>query len=556
VDNMENSYDKDNMDDIILDNSNMFVTPDGDTTNENINLPKNEEKTGTIIKSIDSGASITADMILKYLLNEGVIVDSDLIGLLGEERHHLTIPGLERALARESRISDISLAKLKGALSGKDYIKSNETKTKILFDKIVSKNLGAIGIESENIKIAMIEDTPAHIEKLSEVLGSNNFEIVFCTISQFKELYSSCYENSKVKDKAKTIDLLEILDECIRNRGSDVHISVGLPPVIRVDGKLTMMDRQILDAEWMRTQVYNLVGKDQFSEIERRHDYDMALPYGTARFRVNIGMDNRGFTIVARKLPTKIPTPIDLNLPEAIQKFTELDRGLVLVTGPTGSGKSTTLASLLAEISIKHQKHIITLEDPIEFTLPRGRSVVNQRQLHASFTSFGNALRQALRQDPDVILVGEMRDLETIRTAVQAAETGHLVFGTLHTYDAASTVARIVSSFPAEEQDQVRAQLGSIVKGIVSQTLLGHRSGTGRVAAYEILVSTPAISNNLRKVDGHLSLRQSIEMGKADGMQTMDIALANLVHRGLVTEEAAREKCVDLENFKKLSKGG
>jgi twitching motility protein PilT len=149
-----------------------------------------------------------------------------------------------------------------------------------------------------------------------------------------------------------------------------------------------------------------------------------------------------------------------------------------------------------------------------------------------------------------------MRDLETIRTAVQAAETGHLVFGTLHTYDAASTVARVVSSFPAEEQDQVRAQLGSIVKGIVSQTLLAHRSGTGRVAAYEILVSTPAISNNLRKVDGHLSLRQSIEMGKADGMQTMDIALANLVHRGLVTEEAAREKCVDLENFKKLTKGG
>jgi hypothetical protein len=192
---MEKSYDKDSMEDIIIDNSNMFVTPDieDNDNNELSNLPKNEEKTGTIIKSIDSGASITADMILKYLLNEGVIVDSDLIGLLGEERHHLTIPGLERALARESRISDISLAKLKGALSGKDYIKSNETKTKLLFDKIVSKNLGAIGIESEHLKIAMIEDTPAHIEKLSEVLGSSDFEIVFCTITQFKELYSSCY---------------------------------------------------------------------------------------------------------------------------------------------------------------------------------------------------------------------------------------------------------------------------------------------------------------------------------------------------------------------------
>jgi twitching motility protein PilT len=546
--------------DNFIDNSNMFIVPDENLSNDKVEGIKNTEidiqaKTGTIIKSVDSGASITADMILKYLLQEGVIVDSDLIGLLGEERHHLTIPGLERALYRESRISDTSLAKLKGMLSGKDYIKSNETKTKYLFDKIVSKNLGAVGLEGDSMRIAMIEDTPAHIEKISEILGTKEFEVVFCTITQLKELYNSCYESTSSKDKTKTVDILEILDECIRTRGSDVHISVGLPPVIRIDGKLTMMDRQILDAEWMRVQVYNLVGPDIFAEIEKKHDHDMALPYGTARFRLNIGKDNRGFTIVARKLPTKIPTPIDLNLPEAIVKFTELDRGLVLVTGPTGSGKSTTLASLLAEISIKHQKHIITLEDPIEFTLPRGKSVVNQRQLHASFTGFGNALRQALRQDPDVILVGEMRDLETIRTAVQAAETGHLVFGTLHTYDAASTVARIVSSFPAEEQDQVRAQLSSIVKGIVSQTLLPHRSGTGRVAAYEILVSTPAISNNLRKVDGHLSLRQSIEMGKSDGMQTMDIALANLVHRGLVTEESAREKCVDLENFKKLSKG-
>jgi len=550
---MSDSYDNNNMEETLVDNSEMFITPELEDSSDLSKLI-NKEKTGTIIKSIDSGASISADTILKYLLNEGVILDSDLIGLLGEERHHLTIPGLERALSRESRISDESLARIKGTLARKEYITSNETKTKILFDKIVSKNLGAIGLDSENLKIAMVEDTPAHIEKLQDILKTSNFEIVFCTINQFKELYNSCYENTKSKDKIKTLDLLEILDECIRNRGSDIHVSVGLPPVIRVDGRLSMMDRQILDSEWMRTQVYNLVGKEIFEKIEKSHDHDMALPYGTARFRINIGMDNRGFTIVARKLPTKIPTPIDLNLPESIQKFTELDRGLVLVTGPTGSGKSTTLASLLAEISIKHQKHIITLEDPIEFTLPRGKSVVNQRQLHSSFSSFGNALRQALRQDPDVILVGEMRDLETIRTAVQAAETGHLVFGTLHTYDAASTVARVVSSFPAEEQDQVRAQLGSIVKGIVSQTLLPHRSGTGRVAAYEILVSTPAISNNLRKVDGHLSLRQSIEMGKADGMQTMDIALSNLVQRGLVTEEAAREKCVDLENFKKLTK--
>lgn len=548
---LENGNDTFDMSRNESDNQELFERPEV----ESLPIDIANKKVGTIIKSIESGASITPDMILRYLLDQGVIVESDLIGLLGEERHHLTVPGLERALARESRISDTSLAKLKGTLTNKGYIKSNETKTKLLFDRNISKNLGAIGIEAEKITVAMVEDTPDHIVKLSEVLGHNEYEVIFCTVTQLRELQRSCYDNDSVSDLATTSDLLEILDECIRNRGSDVHIAVGLPPVIRVDGQLTPMSKQPLDAEWMRAQVYNLVGPDVFKDIEKSYDYDMALPYGTARFRVNIGMDNKGFTITARKLPTKIPTPIELNLPESIQKFTELDRGLVLVTGPTGSGKSTTLASLLAEISIKHKKHIITLEDPIEFTLPRGKSVVNQRQLRGSFTGFGNALRQALRQDPDVILVGEMRDLETIRTAVQAAETGHLVFGTLHTYDAASTVARIVSSFPAEEQDQVRAQLANIIKGIVSQTLLPHRSGTGRVAAYEILVSTPAISNNLRKLDGHLSLRQAIEMGKSDGMQTMDIALANLVSRGLVTEESAREKSVDLENFKKYTKG-
>jgi twitching motility protein PilT len=498
---------------------------------------------------------ITSESLLNALLDRGIVVKNELVTLLGEERHHLTLAGLERALAREARVADDVLARMKGEIAGLGYVSTVEEKTRPQIDATTSRALGAVVLDQPGIVVAMVEDQPTHLQRLTEVLGTDEFEIVLCTVSQFTELHRGTYENQKVVEASYTESVLEVLDECIRRRGSDVHISVGLPPVIRIDGSLTAMERKPVDAEWMRRQVEQLIGPDAFGRVESHYDFDMALPFGAARFRVNVGADNRGMTISARKLPTKIPTPVELGLPQAVQDFIQLDRGLVLVTGPTGSGKSTTLAALLAEIATKHPKHLITLEDPIEFNLPRGKSVVNQRQLGASFTSFANALRQALRQDPDVILVGEMRDLETIRTAVQAAETGHLVFATLHTYDAASTVARIVSSFPAEEQDQVRAQLASIVKGIVSQTLLPHRSGSGRIAAYEILVSTPAIANNLRKIDGHLSLRQSLESGSKDGMQTMDMALSSLVQRGLVNEADAASKAVDVDNFHKLTRG-
>jgi twitching motility protein PilT len=253
--------------------------------------------------------------------------------------------------------------------------------------------------------------------------------------------------------------------------------------------------------------------------------------------------------LAARKIPTKIPTPDEISLPLAVQNLVHLDRGIVLVTGPTGSGKSTTLAALLASIARNQSRHIITLEDPVEFHLPSGRSVVHQRELGASFTSFSDGLRQALRQDPDVILVGEMRDLETIRTALTAAETGHLVFGTLHTYDAASTITRIVSVFPPEEQDQVRSLLSYIMKAIISQTLIPNMSGTGRSAAFEVMLATPAIANNLRRIDGQAQLRQTIETSSREGMQTLDMALVELVKRRAISEEHALEKAMFKEDF-------
>jgi twitching motility protein PilT len=241
----------------------------------------------------------------------------------------------------------------------------------------------------------------------------------------------------------------------------------------------------------------------------------------------------------------------ELALPHSVQNFINLDRGLVLVTGATGSGKSTTLAALLAQICTSQKRHLITLEDPIEFILPQGSSVVHQRELGTSFSSFPEGLRQALRQDPDVVLVGEMRDLSTIRTAITAAETGHLVFGTLHTFDAASTVSRLVAMYPSEEQDQIRSTLSYTLKGIVSQTLLRSISGKGRVAAFEVMVTNFGIANNLRKIDGAVHLRGAIETGSRDGMQTMDMALADLVRRRLITEEEALEKVVDAADFKR-----
>jgi twitching motility protein PilT len=280
-------------------------------------------------------------------------------------------------------------------------------------------------------------------------------------------------------------------------------------------------------------------------------DADFAFTYGAARFRVNFGRDRRGMTIAARKIPTNVPTMQDIHLPEAVRRLVGLDRGLVLVVGPTGSGKSTTLASMLSAIAVDQHRHIITLEDPIEFMIPSGRSVVHQRELGQSFISFPAGLRQALRQDPDVILVGEMRDLDTIRTALTAAETGHLVFGTLHTFDAPSTVGRLVSSFPAEEHDQVRAQLSYILKAVVAQTLLPLATTKGRVAAFEVMLSTPAIQNNLRKVEGHAFLRQTIETSSRDGMQTMEMALVDLVRRGVVRLDDAEQRAPDPENFRR-----
>lgn len=494
--------------------------------------------------------SITAPALIEALLREGVIDDQTLVKLLGADRHDINLYRLERVLVSNSVVSEPRLLALKGVIAGLPLFDSSMEVDPSLPRQLANVT-GALLLREDRPTVAMIEDLPANLERIGSYLGTSDFDVVLLTADQFFELWNYHYKGQEIDNRAPVSDMFELFDEAVRRRASDIHISVGKPPSLRVDGALVPVDRQPIDLDWMRTHLPRFAGEDVWESLQTSYDEDFAYGYGSSRFRVNLGWDSHGPTVAARKLPTEIPTPDQLGLPRAIRDFCNLERGLVLVTGPTGSGKSTTLACLLALIAQRDPRHIITLEDPIEFILPSGKAVVQQRELGTSFMSFPGALRQALRQDPDVILVGEMRDLETTSTAITAAETGHLVLGTLHTYDAPSTIDRIIGQFSSDEQDQVRAQLGYILRGTVSQTLLPLASGRGRVAAYEVMVTTPAIANNIRKLDGTKALRQAISLGSAQGMQTMDMALADLVKRNLVREVDAEVKTHDIEDFRR-----
>lgn len=494
--------------------------------------------------------SVTSASLVAALVENHVLDEARLVSVLGEARHDASLNRLELALLRENVVSGPRLLLLKGIVAGLPILDDASIKVLPTLAASVSKGAGALVLDLPETTVAMVEDTELNVAKVANALGVASFEIWLITAVQFSELHKAAYSDHELDTRPACEDIFEILDEAVRRRASDIHLGVGQSPVLRVDGDLKYLPRQPLSEDWMRTQMRALAGDERMATVAERFDNDFAYSYGDSRFRMNLGADRFGLTLAGRKLPTRIPTPDDLGLPTAIRRFCDLERGLVLVTGPTGSGKSTTLAALLNHINTVEARHIITLEDPIEFYLPSAKSTVHQRELGASFTSFAGGLRQALRQDPDVVLVGELRDLETMRTAITAAETGHLVFGTLHTFDAASTVARLVSGFPAEEQDQVRSQLAYILKGVVSQTLLPLQNGRGRAAAYEVMVSTPAIANNLRKIDGHNQLHQAIETGQNVGMQTMEMALADLVKRSVVREIDAEFKAHDVESFR------
>ncbi|WP_448564568.1 type IV pilus twitching motility protein PilT [Thalassotalea ganghwensis] len=345
------------------------------------------------------------------------------------------------------------------------------------------------------------------------------------------------------------MDITELLAFSVDNNASDLHLSTGTPPSIRVDGDVRKLNIPAFDAKDVNALVYDIMNDRQRKEYEENMEVDFSFEVpNLARFRVNAFNQNRGPSAVFRTIPSKVLSLEDLGCPEIFREISDNPRGLVLVTGPTGSGKSTTLAAMVDYINKNKYHHILTIEDPIEFVHENYSCLINQREVHRDTLSFNNALRSALREDPDVILVGEMRDLETIRLAMTAAETGHLVFGTLHTTSAPKTIDRIIDVFPAEEKSMVRSMLSESLRAVISQTLV-KKVGGGRVAAHEIMIGVPAIRNLIRE-DKIAQMYSAIQTGMQHGMQTMDQCLQNLVNRGLISRQDAMEKAADKNQFK------
>jgi twitching motility protein PilT len=349
------------------------------------------------------------------------------------------------------------------------------------------------------------------------------------------------------------IDLNEVLMKLVERGGSDLHLTAGVPPTIRVHGELEpLSDYPVLTPDELQKMIYSILTQRQRETFE--NDLELDLSYsvpGQSRFRVNVFQQRDAMGAVMRAIPFEILPIEKLGIPAQVNNFAFLPRGFVLVTGPTGSGKSTTLASLIDVVNTERAGHIMTVEDPIEFLHRHKRSLVNQRELGTDTHSFAQALKHVLRQDPDVILVGEMRDLETIQVALTAAETGHLVFGTLHTQDAPQTVDRIIDVFPPSQQEQIRVMLAGALQGVVVQTLLKSADGSGRVPACEVMVCTPAIRNLIREGKTH-QMYSSIQAGKQHGMVTMDQSLAELVQKGRITYDAALERCNNVADFNRL----
>ncbi len=344
------------------------------------------------------------------------------------------------------------------------------------------------------------------------------------------------------------MDITELLAFGVKNGASDLHLSAGLPPMIRVDGDVRRINVPPMEHKEVHRLVYDIMNDKQRKDFEEYLETDFSFEIkGLARFRVNAFNHNRGAGAVFRTIPSKILTLEDLNCPPIFKEISDNPRGLALVTGPTGSGKSTTLAAMIDYINDNHHGHILTLEDPIEFVHESKKCLINQREIHRDSLGFNEALRSALREDPDVILVGEMRDLETIRLALEAAETGHMVFGTLHTSSAAKTIDRIVDVFPAAEKDMVRSMLSESLRAVISQTLM-KKVGGGRVAAHEIMIGMPAIRNLIRE-NKIAQMYSAIQTGQQYGMQTLDQNLKQLLEKGAVTKQEARSKAANKDNF-------
>lgn len=345
------------------------------------------------------------------------------------------------------------------------------------------------------------------------------------------------------------MDITELLAFSVKNKASDLHLSSGMPPLIRVDGKIRKIDVPPMEHKQVHTLLYDIMNDRQRKVYEENLETDFSFEInGLSRFRVNVFNHIHGAAGVFRTIPSKILSLDELAAPELFKSLSELPRGLILVTGPTGSGKSTTLAAMINHINENLPNHIITVEDPIEFVHQSKKSLISQREVHKDTLGFSEALRSALREDPDTILVGELRDLETIRLAMTAAETGHTVFATLHTTSAAKTIDRIIDVFPGDEKDMIRSMLSESLRAVISQTLLPNKSGVGRIAAHEIMIANPAIRNLIRE-SKIAQMYSTIQTGQAQGMQTLDQCLQNLLKNDLINKEDAYVKAEHKDLF-------
>lgn len=344
------------------------------------------------------------------------------------------------------------------------------------------------------------------------------------------------------------MDIADLLAFAVKNNASDLHVSAGLPPMIRVDGDVRRINLPAMEHKEVHRLIYDIMNDRQRKDFEEFLETDFSFQIkGLARFRVNVFNQNRGAGAVFRTIPSNVLSLEELGAPDVFKTISDNPRGLVLVTGPTGSGKSTTLAAMIDYKNDNYHEHILTIEDPIEFVHESKKCLLNQREVHRDTLGFNEALRSALREDPDVVLVGELRDLETIRLALTAAETGHLVFGTLHTSSAAKTIDRIIDVFPAAEKSMVRSMLSESLRAVISQTLL-KKIGGGRIAAHEIMIGTPAIRNLVRE-DKVAQMYSAIQTGQAVGMQTLDQCLQQLLRKGLVNKQDARAKAANKDAF-------
>lgn len=365
----------------------------------------------------------------------------------------------------------------------------------------------------------------------------------------------SDYLTTSSERSVEAVHIDDLLREACERGSSDLHLTVGLPPVVRVDGSLTRLDYKPLSPTDTQRLIYDILTNEQVETFERTKELDFSYGVqGVGRFRVNVYKQRGSVGAALRAIPDRIPTFEQLSLPSILRDLSRKHSGLILVTGPTGSGKSTTIACMIDTINSERPVHIMTMEDPIEYLHRHKKGMVNQRELRTDTDSFSNALRAVLREDPDVILIGEMRDLETIQAALTLAETGHLVFGTLHTRNAPQTIDRVIDVFPPHQQEQIRVQLSNTIEAVIAQQLLP-RIGGGRIVCVEIMVATAAIRNLIREGKTH-QIYSVLETGAQFGMQTMDKALAELCRNGLITSEEAMVRAIDRENIKRFMQGG